>query len=87
MTIKILTIAIYVSISTVINDDNVRPYFSEGGWRTYPSDMVAMPGPCNIDIKDKTMSHKEFMSEYAKTKPFIVRDSAKNDLFKSLARK
>ena len=27
------------------------------------------------------------MSEYAKTKPFVVRDSANNDLFRALARK
>ena len=25
-----------------------RPYVSEGGWRTFPHDMVAQPGPCNI---------------------------------------
>ena len=49
--------------------------------------MVARPGPCNIDIKDGTMSSKEFMAEYAMTKPFIVRDSANNDLFKAMARK
>ena len=33
------------------------------------------------------MTEKEFMSEYAKTKPFVVRDSANNDLFRALARK
>ena len=33
------------------------------------------------------MTGKEFMSEYAKTKPFVVRDSANNDLFRALARK
>ena len=33
------------------------------------------------------MTGKEFMSEYANTKPFVVRDSANNDLFRALARK
>ena len=98
-----LTLSI-LYLNPVISDD-VRPYFSEGGWRTYPSDMVARPGPCNIDIKarrgiycstysviweiiqDGSMTGKEFMSEYAKTKPFVVRDSANNDLFRALARK
>ena len=44
-----LTLSI-LYLDPVINE-NVRPYFSEGGWRTYPSDLVARPGPCNIDIK------------------------------------
>ena len=64
-----------------------RPYFSAGGWRTYPHRMVAQPGPCNIEIRDNSLTQSEFLSEYAKTKPFIVRDSANNDLFRALARK
>ena len=64
-----------------------RPYFSAGGWRTFPHLMVAQPGPCNIEIRDSSLTQREFLSEYAKTKPFIVRDSANNDLFRALARK
>jgi len=64
-----------------------RPYFSEGGWKTYPSDMVAQPGPCNIDIKDTSFSLKQFLKEYSTSRPFIVRDSSNNDLFRALARK
>ena len=64
-----------------------RPYFSAGGWRTFPHLMVAQPGPCNIEIRDNTLTQLEFLSEYARTKPFIVRDSANNDLFRALARK
>ena len=57
MTIKVslhLSLSI-LYLSPVLSD---RPYFSEGGWRTYPSDMVARPGPCNIDIKagERTVS-------------------------------
>jgi len=62
-----------------------RPYISYGGWRTYPSDMLANPGPCNLDIKDSSLSEAEFLAEYAFTKPFIIRDSANNDLFRALA--
>ena len=64
-----------------------RPYFSAGGWRTFPHLMVAQPGPCNIEIRDNSLTQREFLSEYAETKPFIVRDSANNDLFRALARK
>ncbi len=42
--------------------------------------MMAMPGPCNIDIRDRPMSQQQFTLDFAKTKPIIVRDSAKNDL-------
>ena len=64
-----------------------RPYISNGGWRTYPSDIVVSPGPCNVDIKDKTMTQLEFIENYAYTKPVIIRDSSNNDLFRALARK
>ena len=64
-----------------------RPYFSAGGWRTFPHLMVAQPGPCNIEMRDNSLTQREFLSEYARTKPFIVRDSANNDLFRALARK
>ena len=49
--------------------------------------MIATPGPCNIDIRDMTMTQKEFINEYAFTKPVIVRDTNNNDLFRALARK
>ena len=44
--------------------------------------MMAMPGPCNIDIRDRPMSQQQFTLDFAKTKPIIVRDSAKNDLIR-----
>ena len=72
---------------TLTTTSSNRPYFSTGGWKTFPHLMVAQPGPCNIEIRDRTLSQKEFLSEYARSKPFIVRDSANNDLFKALARK
>ena len=58
MTIKAsfhLTLSI-LYLNPVVSD-NIRPYFSEGGWRTYPSDLVARPGPCNIDIKARREIH------------------------------
>ena len=44
-------------------------------------------GPCNIDIKDTSFSLKQFLKEYSTSRPFIVRDSSNNDLFRALARK
>lgn len=64
----------------------MQKYYA-GGWRTYPSEMVARPGPCNIDIRDGTMTTEEFLERYASTRPVIIRDATNNDLFKALARK
>ena len=41
-----------VVVRTVALD---RPYVSEGGWRTFPHDMVAQPGPCNIGRRRRRM--------------------------------
>ena len=64
--------------------DDQRPFISNGGWRTFPADMLVQPGPCNIDIRDRTLSEKEFLSKYAYSRPVVIRDSADNDLFRAL---
>ena len=79
-----LVLSLWLSLSACLVD---RPFISNGGWPTYPSDMIATPGPCNIDIRDMTMTQKEFIKEYAFTKPVIVRDTSNNDVFRALARK
>jgi len=81
LTINIISFLLHTSFC------HERPYVSNGGWRTYPSDLVATPGPCNIDIRDSRMTNKEFLEEYAFTKPVIVRDVSNNNLFQALARK
>lgn len=71
-------------------DKNVKqetPYFSEGGWITHPSDLVAQPGPCNIDIKDSTLTQREFLHSYAYIRPLILRDVSNNAAFRSLVRR
>ena len=47
----------------------------------------ARPGPCNIDIRDSSLTQAEFLEQYAYTKPVIVRDPADNDVFTALARR
>jgi hypothetical protein len=61
-----------------------RPFMSNGGWHTYPSDLLVQPGPCNVDIRDRTLSQEEFLEKYAYTRPVVIRDSADNDLFRAL---
>ena len=68
--------------------DGIRkPSISNGGWETYPSDISVPPGPCNIPIRDSTLSQEEFLERFAFTEPFIVRDGANNDLFRALTGK
>ena len=68
--------------------DGIRkPSISNGGWETYPSDISVPPGPCNIPIRDNTLSQEEFLEKFAFTEPLIVRDGANNDLFRALTGK
>merc|ERR1719209_1361882 len=68
-------------------EDSVRPYMEDGGWATFPGDLLVRPGPCNIAIRDSRLTQAEFMSEFAKNKPLVVRDVSNNDLFRALSRK
>jgi len=61
-----------------------RPFISNGGWVTFPSDLLVQPGPCNIDIRDKTLTQQEFLAKYAYSRPVVIRDAANNDLFRAL---
>jgi hypothetical protein len=69
------------SDSTVLDR---RPFISNSGWVTYPSDLLVPPGPCNIDIRDKTLTQQEFLAQYAYSRPVVIRDAADNDLFRAL---
>ena len=33
-----------------------KPSISNGGWLTYPVDVPVQPGPCNIDVRDTTLT-------------------------------
>lgn len=64
-----------------------KPSISNGGWLTYPVDVPVQPGPCNIDVRDTTLTQEDFLKLYAYDKPFIARDSSNNDLFRALTSK
>jgi len=60
---------------------------NNGGWETYPLDIPAQPGPCNIPIRDNTLTQEEFLNTYAYSQPVIIRDGTNNDLFRALTEK
>jgi len=66
---------------------NLKPYICNGEWKTYPDDVLVSPGPCNIPIRDNTLSQDEFLKLYAYNEPFIIRDGTNNDLFRALTGK
>ena len=68
-------------------EDSVRPYMEDGGWATFPGDLLVRPGPCNIPIRDSRMTQAEFTSEFATSQPLVVRDVSNNDLFRALSRR
>ena len=44
-----------------------------GGWYTPKEDMLAFPGPCNIDKRDAhDLSQEEFLEKFAYRSPVII---------------
>ena len=58
-----------ISLPNELIEESARPYMEEGGWATYPGDLLARPGPCNIQIRDSRLTQKEFMMEFATSRP------------------
>ncbi|OWF34539.1 jmjC domain-containing protein 8-like [Mizuhopecten yessoensis] len=51
-------------------------YFLEidhGGWSTDKEAVLVTPGPCTIDVRDHTLTQKEFLHRYAYSKPLIIK--------------
>ena len=69
------------------DEDSFRPYMEDGGWATFPGDLLARPGPCNIPIRDSRLTQAEFKEEFATRQPLVVRDVSNNDLFRALSRR
>ncbi|XP_059090818.1 jmjC domain-containing protein 8-like [Tigriopus californicus] len=77
----------FLGVPGLAQNDQARPFIEEGGWRTWLSDILVSPGPCNLPIEDGTLSHARFIKEYAFQRPFVLRDAANNDLFRALCHK
>ena len=72
------------ALGMMSDDPRRRPFISNGGWLTFPGDLLVQPGPCNIDIRDGTLGQEEFLAKYAYARPVVIRDAADNDLFRAL---
>ena len=72
----ISTLAVFladISLPNELIEESARPYMEEGGWATYPGDLLARPGPCNIQIRDSRLTQKEFMAEISQIVAFFDR--------------
>lgn len=58
-----------------------------GGWETDESLLLAHPGPCNVDIRDASLTQTEFLDVYAYSKPVIIRGASDNSNFHKLCEK
>ena len=44
-----------------------KPSISNGGWLTYPVDVPVQPGPCNIDVRDTTLTQGLLLDIFARS--------------------
>ncbi|XP_005095148.1 jmjC domain-containing protein 8 [Aplysia californica] len=60
----------------------------DGGWSTSKKDMLAVPGPCDIEVRDaKGLSQQEFLNRYAYDLPVVIRGATDNTVFQDQCRK
>ncbi|XP_028842700.1 jmjC domain-containing protein 8-like [Denticeps clupeoides] len=61
------------------------PADGDGGWSQGAEFSLKDEGPCNIDIRDLTsLTHGEFLQQYAYTRPLIIRGITDNTRFRFL---
>ncbi|XP_059167485.1 jmjC domain-containing protein 8-like [Physella acuta] len=59
-----------------------------GGWFTSKADMLAFPGPCDIEVREASgLSQEEFLDRYAFDRPVVLRGATDNKVFQDLCRK
>ncbi|XP_002741861.1 jmjC domain-containing protein 8-like [Saccoglossus kowalevskii] len=59
----------------------------DGGWHTNEDDIIATVGPCNVEIRDSSLSYDEFIKKYAYSYPVVLKDVSDNSLFRELCTK
>ncbi|XP_077980369.1 jmjC domain-containing protein 8-like [Glandiceps talaboti] len=59
---------------------------SDGGWHTDKEDVIAT-GPCDLEVRDSSLTYKEFMEKYAYNYPVILKDVTDNSIFRKLCEK
>ncbi|XP_029630694.1 jmjC domain-containing protein 8 isoform X1 [Salmo trutta] len=61
---------------------------NDGGWSSNSEYSLTDEGPCNIDIWDKaSLSHHQFIQQYAYSKPVILKGFSDNTKFQFLCSK
>uniref|UniRef100_A0A8C8K261 Jumonji domain containing 8 n=1 Tax=Oncorhynchus tshawytscha TaxID=74940 RepID=A0A8C8K261_ONCTS len=61
---------------------------NDGGWSSNSEYSLTDEGPCNIDIWDKaSLSHRQFIQQYAYSKPVILKGFSDNTKFQFLCSK
>ncbi|KAM9471603.1 jmjC domain-containing protein 8 [Salvelinus alpinus] len=61
---------------------------NDGGWSSNSENSLTDEGPCNIDIWDKaSLSHRQFIQQYAYSKPVILKGFSDNTKFQFLCSK
>ncbi|XP_071545188.1 jmjC domain-containing protein 8-like isoform X2 [Panulirus ornatus] len=75
----IIVIYIYVVVSA--------EHLENGEWATKVKDRVAQPGPCNIAVRDGSLTQEEFLNTYAYTEPVVIKGATDNQLFQSLTQR
>ncbi|XP_035696024.1 jmjC domain-containing protein 8-like [Branchiostoma floridae] len=61
--------------------------YSNGGWYTDTENLIAQPGPCNIDVRDESLTQRDFLQKYAEKAPVIFRSVTDNSNFRKLCSK
>ncbi|XP_070579323.1 jmjC domain-containing protein 8-like isoform X2 [Ptychodera flava] len=50
-------------------------------------DLIATAGPCDIEVRDSSLTYEEFMKTYAYNYPVVLKDVTNNSVFRKLCRK
>ncbi|KAK2156264.1 hypothetical protein LSH36_217g02002 [Paralvinella palmiformis] len=58
-----------------------------GGWVSDGESLILDAGPCNIEVRNGSMTQGEFLSNYAYFEPVVIRGASDNSEFQEMCRK
>ncbi|XP_013083749.2 jmjC domain-containing protein 8-like isoform X2 [Biomphalaria glabrata] len=87
--VSLLTfLSVEITLSSLQNLDVDLDLIDDGGWETSASNLLAFPGPCDIEVRNAaSLSQQEFLSRYAYSKPVVIRGATDNKVFQDQCRK
>ncbi|KAK3772014.1 hypothetical protein RRG08_008252 [Elysia crispata] len=63
-------------------------HIDDGGWSTDEKDMLAFPGPCDIEVREAAgLTQEEFLKRYAFDTPVVIQGATDNTIFQNECRK